>query len=112
MADYKESSVTGNAWQRCKQIVIDNRRAAPPTLRFDEERVTALSDGDEVRRDLGSLTLAFDPTAIIQIRDPETGDLTGETITHAEFYAMMHSAYLSTALARDAAANPPEEEIV
>lgn len=45
MANYTESTVTGHAWRRCNQIVIDNRRSAVPTVRFDEETVVALDGG-------------------------------------------------------------------
>ena len=112
MADYNETTVTGSAWQRCKQVVVDNRRGVTPSIRFDEERVTALSDGDTVHRALGALTVPFEPQAVVELRDPATGEVTGETITHAEIYAILYSAYLGTARARDAAANPPEQETV
>lgn len=112
MADYNETTVTGSAWQRCCQVVVDNRRGVTPSIRFDEERLTALSDGDTVRRALGALTVPYDATAVVELRDPNTGETTGETITHAEIYAILYSAYLGAALARDAAANPPEQETV
>lgn len=110
MADYKETAVTGSSWQRCHQVVIDNRHGNAPSIRFDEERVTALSDGDSVHRALGALTVPHDPAAVVELRDPATGEPTGETVTHAEVYTIIYSIYLGTALARDAAANPPEEE--
>lgn len=110
MPDYNETTVTGSAWQRCKQVVVDNRLGVTPSIRFDEERVTALSDGDTVHRNLGALSVPFDPAAVIELRDPATGEATGATITHAEVYAILYSAYLGTAIARDEAANPPEEE--
>lgn len=112
MADYKETSVTGSSWQRCHQVVVDNRRTATPSIRFDEERITALDDGDTVRRDLGTLVVPYDAAAVVALRDPATGEVTGETMTHEEIYAILYSTYIGTALARDAAANPPEQEPV
>lgn len=112
MPDYNETTVNGNAWQRCKQVVIENRRGVTPMMRFDEERVTALSDGDVNHRDLGALSVPFDPQAVVELRDPETSELTGETITHAEIYAILYSTYLGAAAARDEAANPPDQEMI
>lgn len=112
MANYNETEVAGSNWQRCHQVVIDNRLGITPSIRFDEERVTALANGEAVRQPMGSLAVPSEPGGTVEMRDPETGEPTGETITHAEIYAILYSAYLGTALARDAAANPPEQETV
>ena len=55
MSAYTESTVTGHAWRRCNQIVIDNRRGSTPTVRFDEEAVVALAGAAEVRTPAGVL---------------------------------------------------------
>lgn len=104
MADYQETTLTGQAWQRCRQIVIDNRRGAPPNVRFDEERILLLDDGSEAASLLGNLTLDYDPERLIPLRDPVSGELTGETLSYGAVYQVLYSAYLDAALARDAAA--------
>lgn len=104
MPDYKESAVTGTAWQRCHQIVIDNRRGVTPTVRFDEEQVVALSGGRELRTEQGTLAIPFDPAKVIALMDPVTGMATGQSTTYGAAYALLYSAYLAAALARDAAA--------
>jgi len=104
MADYQETTLTGQAWQRCRQIVIDNRRGAVPTVRFDEERVVALDDGSETATLLGTLTRDYDPARAIPLYDPATGEPIGETTTYGAVYQVLYSAYLDAALARDAAA--------
>jgi len=101
MPDYKETSVAGHSWQRCHQVVIENSRLNPPTVRFDEESVVVLEGGVEVRSPRGTLTVDFDPARTIALRDPLTGELTGETTTYAEAYAVLYSAYLDAALERD-----------
>lgn len=106
MPDYKQSTIGGTTWQRCHQIVIDNPRGAIPSVRFDEEEILALADR-EIKRPMGSLSLPFDPDRSIPLRDPETGDLTGETSTYGAAYVLLYSAYLAAAEARDAALNPP-----
>lgn len=106
MPDYHESTLSGQAWQRCQQIVIDNSRGAVPTVRFDEERVLALDDGSEIRRPLGSLTLDYEPGRVIPLRDPLSGETTGASLSMGEVYRVLYSAYLDAALARDAAQHP------
>lgn len=106
MSNYKESQVTGPTWQRCHQIVIDNARGAPPSVRFDEEAVIALS-GQEVRTPSGQIALSFDPAREIALRNPETGEPTGDVTTYAAVYVLLYSAYLGAALERDAANAPP-----
>ena len=101
MPDYKETSVAGHSWQRCTQVVIDNRRGAVPTVRFDEENVVALEGAAEVRTPVGGLTVEFDPAREIPLRDPQTGEPTGAVMTYAEAYAVLYSAYLEAALERD-----------
>jgi hypothetical protein len=101
MSNYTESTVTGHAWRRCYQIVIDNRRGGVPTVRFDEETVVALDGSAEVRSPAGALTVDFDPAREILLRDPQTGELTGETTTYGAAYALLYSAYLDAALERD-----------
>lgn len=107
MADYNESTVAGQTWQRAYQIVIENTRGSAPVIRFDEERVIALEDGTEVRKPLGNLAVSFDPTASIPLLNPLTGEPTGGTITHGEVYAILYSAYIASALARDAVPQEP-----
>jgi hypothetical protein len=113
MTDYRQANLTGQAWQRCRQIVIDNRRGQAPTVRFDEERVVALDDGSETAALLGTLTSDYDPERVIPlydpatgepVQDPETGAPTGAATTYGAVYQILYSAYLHAAMARDAAA--------
>lgn len=110
MSDYKESTIIGYTWQRCRQIVIDNSRGIVPTVRFDEEQVIAMGDSGELRRPVGDIAVSFDPARAIPLRDPVTGELTGEATTYGAVYAILYSAYLDAALARDAAAHPAPAE--
>lgn len=110
MPDYNESTVSGHIWQRCHQVVIDNPRNGVPSVRFDEERVLALNGGAEVLQPAGTLAVPFDPATVIPLRDPATGELTGETTTYGDAYALLYSAYMAAALERDAAAQPATTE--
>lgn len=113
MPDYKETSAAGHSWQRCTQVVIENYRGATPLVRFDEERVIVLDGGIEARSPCGTFCVDYDPARPIALRDPHTGELTGETTTYAAAYALLYSAYLDAAVERDMAAaefiiTPPE----
>lgn len=108
MSDYKETDVVGKAWSRCHQIVVDNVRGRPPAVQFIEERVLLLDDGQEIRQAQGPLGVDFDPSRLIPIRDPATGELTGAEATYGQAYVMLYSAYIDAALARDAAMVKPE----
>ena len=101
--NYKETSVTGSAWQRCYQVVVDNSLEGQKSIRFDEEQVVQMADGN-VFKALGPLPVNYDPTATIDVLDPSTGQSTGKTITHADLYDYLYSAYMQAAAARDAAA--------
>ena len=107
MPNYNETTITGTAWTRCHQIVIDNTRGLPPTVRFDEEEVISLADR-ELRKPLGALALAFDPARIIPLVNPATGLPTGAHTTYADAYALLYSAYIAAANDRDAAQAPAQ----
>lgn len=107
--NYNESTVSGQSWQRCHQIVIENPRAGQQVVRFDEERVLSIDGGAEVRTPAGSLPVTFDPAREIPLRDPMTGELTGQSTTYGAAYVLLYSAYLAAALERDAAAAPAEQ---
>ena len=106
--NYNETTVTGQSWQRCCQVVIENPRTGTPVVRFEEERVLALAGGAELRTPAPGLALSFDPAKTIALRDPATGEPTGQTVTYADAYALLYSAYLSAATERDAAQAPAD----
>lgn len=113
MANYKETNLAGVSWIRCRNITITNpiagsmepgnEIAAIPTAYFQEEKVISI-DGVQSTIDSGSCLRQFNPTEIINLRNPDTNELTGTTMTHAELYVILYSLYLQTAEARDLAA--------
>lgn len=103
MPEYAEQQTIGVEWTRCYQVVIDNRHGAQPRAVFHEQRVLQPDSGPARVSAVGQVELPYDPAAVIVLRDPATGDATGESITGADLYQMVYSAYLHAALARDAA---------
>jgi hypothetical protein len=104
MTDYKESLVTGqqSQHQRCYQIVVNNPYDSVPNVRFDEELLLTLPDGTKLNRHVGGMTTQFDPSKSVAIRNPLTWELTGQSMTMGEIYAVLASAYWQAALERDA----------
>jgi len=102
--DYKQSTVTGESWQRCLHIEINNPSGATPSIRFDEERRIALADGTSIGTPAGSINKDFtDPSATFPLLDPSTGNPVGSVISHGEVYAVLWSLYMALAAERDAA---------
>jgi hypothetical protein len=110
MSNYQEQEVTGVEWRRAKRVVINNPLNAPREVRFDEESVIHTGSGLTAHSAHGYLSVPFDPDAIIDIYNPETGLPTGQTITQGDAYGILFSAYMTAAVARDAAHEPDEPE--
>lgn len=103
MPDYKETSVNGTQWQRCRTVIIDNSYQRQPNIMFQEERLTNVN-GELFQQGAGGLNVPFDPAQVITLLDPATGLPTGDTMTFGEMYIAMWSLYMSEAVARDEAA--------
>lgn len=100
-----QQPISGESFTRCPQIIIDNRLGTAPSVTFHQERVIGLADGGATKAPMQPVVMPFDPTAVIPIIDPETGEDTGRTMTQAEVYAAVYSAYLATVAPPD---NPDE----
>ena len=100
MADYNQQTVSGTSWQRAYQILILNPLGQAPTVRYDEEQVINLNN-EQIKQFVGNLGYTLDPLGIIELRDPETLELTGETIPVATVHVALLSDYINRALERD-----------
>jgi hypothetical protein len=101
MADYKESSILGTQWQRCKTVIINNPLIGPKNIQFHEERVVIL-EGTPLRQGLDGCHKTFSSNGYFPLLDPSTNIPTGATMTHTELYTALYSLYMQTALERDA----------
>lgn len=107
MADYNESVVPGTitSWHRCHSIQIQNpyNDAAAINVRFDEEIIKLLPDGEVLKSTpaQGGITKEFNPAMEIALRNPATWELTGETTSMGAIMAALGSAYWQFALERD-----------
>ena len=95
---YKLNSrpIAGEAYARCNQVIIDNRLGHPPAITFGQETVIGTGAG-ELHMPMAPIGLTFDPAAQIAVINPETGEPTGATVSQAEVYALVYSAYIAAA---------------
>jgi hypothetical protein len=106
--DYRQTSGSATSWRRARAVMISNPRNATPSISFGEEDVVSVN-GAETRSDVMGAAArgSLDPTAVIPLVNPDTGELTGETVTQAHLYQVMHSLYLQLAKQRDVASASP-----
>ena len=100
--NYKETTLDGTSWVRCVTVLVKNDYGTVPYILYDEERVINLLGANPIVQPIGTLRRNFDPDGVIPLINPQTGEATGATITQAEAYAVLYSAYLQAAMARDA----------
>ena len=102
MPDYQETPVAGTKWQRCNCVHIDNPNGGQPMVTFAEEEVVALG-GESFTKPATQIVFPFDPSDVIQLRNPQDGELSGQSITAADVYVALYSFYIQKAYERDAA---------
>lgn len=101
-ANYKEHVAQGTVWQRCCRVEIMNTYGEQPFAVFNEERMMS-AEGDLIRLGMvGGCRLDIVPDEQVVVLDPATNEPTGEVVTHARLYQLLYSAYIQTALERDA----------
>lgn len=100
MAKYKEEQTTGQSWQRCYRVVIDNALNSTATATFHEEKVFVLGD-NLVNQPVTACIVSLSPQAEFPILDPVTNQPTGQMLTHQQLYTYIYSLYIKTATDRD-----------
>lgn len=102
MANYKETAGAGLTWRRANQVIINNPLQAetPKSIRFGEEDVV-LIEGKTFQANAGSISITYDPDALINLRDPATGEKSGTSVKQSIVYQALYSLYLDAAEARD-----------
>lgn len=102
MPDYKQTTITGDKWTRCYQIVFDNPRSPrTPYVTIKEQEVIALADGSYLPANAGNLRFDYNPANTVNYYDPVTLETTGQTFTEEQLYLMLFSLYIDKAKQRD-----------
>lgn len=109
MAQYQEQTGQGQLWQRCYSITIDNPLGGGATITFNEEKVMAIG-AEVVKTPFTMCRKRFNPQALFPLRNPQTGELTGQNMTHLELYNILYSLYMHTAQQRDGTVQSDETQ--
>lgn len=90
--NYLEQSVAGTKWRRYGGISVSNPYGGQPMVQIGAEDVALIGD-DPVPVVLSRTPIiaTFDPDASIPLRNPETGEPLGSSITQGEVYAILYS---------------------
>jgi hypothetical protein len=111
MSNYQETTGSGTTWRRARQVLIKNPLdSSQKPIMFFEEDVAVV--GEKQFTSEGQIVSTnYDPGYVISLRDPETGQRTGNTITQALVYQALYSLYLDVAERRDNAAVESSQDI-
>jgi hypothetical protein len=102
---YKEKNITGKEYKRAASIIIDNRISDYPVVTFVEETALVIDDKTIQTPCENLVKKITDLNQSIPLLHPETGNVIG-SVTFAEIYTALYSAYIFYALERDARLNP------
>ena len=106
MPNYRENQTSAVSWRRAFSGVIHNPLpgAGAPRIEFTEQDVVS-ADGKVLSAnqvfDFEPVSIQFDPAGVIDLRDPDSGATTGETMTHQQLRQALYSLYMAGALGRD-----------
>lgn len=101
MTDYKQSTLEGTQWQRCKNVIINNPLVGQKSAFFQEERVISIN-GQNLKQPLDGCSKNFSVEGTFPLINPSTNLPTGQNMTHTELYIALYSLYIQTATDRDA----------
>ncbi len=101
MPNYKESTIQGTQYTRCRAVEVLNNYGKVPQVNFQEEQISLFGD-EVIRKGLGSINIPYNGSKTITLVNPVDNTPLGKTVTYEEMYVMLYSAYIQEALARDA----------
>lgn len=106
MSDYKEAVLTWRSWQRANVIHVGNGYGGVPWIKFFEEKLTELSDGQIIRANAGELLEEMtDPLTEFDLLNPLDGSVIG-TATYQQLQVLLYSLYFHLVTLRDTPAEP------
>lgn len=100
MPNYNEQTGTGESWQRCYAVRIDNPLDATPVIFFNEELVVKVGT-NIINKPNTVCSKIFNATETFELLNLDTNQPTGQTMTHQELYQALYSLYIKTATERD-----------
>lgn len=109
MANYQETTSPSTTWKRANQVIINNPLGSntPKLIRFFEETVVVVGE-NTFQASAGNVSTLYKPDSVINLRDPATGQKTGNVVNQSLVYQALYSLYLDIAEARDAGVATPD----
>lgn len=101
MPNYNSTGVSGEAYTRCKSLVVINEKGATPVVQFNEETYYDIP-GHEMGVPSGNFSVAYEPTKTILLIDPNSGHSLGTSVTQEYLQLILYSLYIQCAHERDA----------
>lgn len=90
----KVTAVSATRINRCYAVHIDNPYHKEPTITFAEEEVIVVEGGQSVLHNIGrQITVPADFARSIPLRNPQTTELTGTSVTGADLYVILYSLF-------------------
>jgi len=99
-SEYKATTVEGQKYNRAHTIIFFNPLDGMPSGEFQREDVIVI-DGKKIKVPDKKVPIVFNPAKPIDIINPETGELTGSTVTMAELFAILYSLFVQEATVFD-----------
>lgn len=99
-ANFQETVVAGTEWTRTRSLLISNHYGEQPVMHVEMERVLLVEGMEKpIVKDTQRLQVPFVPNTHVQLRDPETGELTGQSVSHEYVYQILYSVAMQAAMA-------------
>lgn len=100
--DFRQSDVAGSQWRRSNHGEFNNPYGGQSWVRFDWEDRVVLANGQSIGTPAPSTVRYFNnPDTALAILNPETGEPTGQVITHGSLYAILWSLARESALLKE-----------
>lgn len=103
--EFKQSNVEGVMWERCSRIMVTNPINDRPKISFGRQQAVTTNDQTVVVSRSGtsgaSCSKYFNQGETFKLYNPETGEPTGDVMTHEQAYAILYSMYIDTATKAD-----------
>lgn len=106
MANYNETPVSGQEWQRARLVQVNNEYEGNKSVTFVEEKILNLSDGRLIHSEAGQITEPFseaNANTAFPLVDPSTNQPIGQNMTYGAVYVALYSLYFYLAQIRDEA---------
>ena len=100
---YKQTELSGTAYNRAHLVVCENPMGGNPSVSFHEQRVVLSDSNETVVQNIGvfraEMNMANLDTEFTLV--DANGDPTGATMTYAQVYGVLQSLYMHLAQQRD-----------